>query len=203
MKSIALVFLMTILTGELIAKPRILMLGDSLTAGYGIEKSKAYPALVEEALRGSGFNEVVVINAGVSGDTTAGGLSRLPWLIKKKSPTHMLVCLGGNDGLRGLNLEQSQKNLASIIELAQKNKLPILIAGMQIPPNYGPEYTSKFRSMYPDLSKRFKIPLIPFLLEGVAGEGHLNLPDKIHPNEKGHEIISKTVLPFVKALINE
>jgi acyl-CoA thioesterase-1 len=183
--------------------PIILMLGDSLTAGYGIDKQKAFPALIEKALQSEGLKDLKVINGGVDGDTTAGGLARLAWLMKTKKPSHILVCLGGNDGLRGLKLEQSQKNLSEIIKRAKDQKLPVLLMGMQIPPNYGPEYTKAFRSMYPELATEHKVPIMPFLLEGVAGEAKYNLPDMIHPNEAGHEIIAKNLLPYVKALLHE
>jgi acyl-CoA thioesterase-1 len=175
---------------------RILILGDSLTEGYGVSEEHAYPTLLEEKLnqelaedRNTTFE---VINAGISGSTTSGGVSRIDWLLKS-SPDFLVIALGGNDGLRGVPVEETQKNLEKIIQTARDQKIPTLLAGMKIPPNYGVEYTRKFAQLFQDLSIKHKISLLPFLLEGVGGNPSMNLPDRIHPNSVGHRKISETV----------
>ena len=172
------------------------MLGDSLTAGYGIEKTASYPSILQEKLSKSN-KSVEIINAGISGSTTASASSRLEWLLKAK-PTHLFLALGANDGLRGFKLDTTKKNLADAIQLAIQKKVKVLLVGMKIPPNYGVKYTMEFEQLYKDLAKKFSIPLLPFLLEGVAGERSLNIPDGIHPNEKGHQIIADNVEIFLK-----
>eukprot|EP01022_Parablepharisma_sp_SALTPOND_P027028 TRINITY_DN65526_c0_g1_i1.p1 TRINITY_DN65526_c0_g1~~TRINITY_DN65526_c0_g1_i1.p1 ORF type:complete len:413 (+),score=30.55 TRINITY_DN65526_c0_g1_i1:118-1239(+) len=141
--------------------------------------------------------DVTVINAGVSGSTTSDGLSRLKWYMKKK-PSLVFVALGANDGLRGLDLEKSQKNLEEIIEYAKNSNAKVLLAGMLIPPNYGPEYSESFKKMYQELKKKYDLKTMPFLLKGVAGEKELNLADGIHPNAEGHKIIAENVFIFLK-----
>jgi acyl-CoA thioesterase-1 len=175
---------------------RILILGDSLTEGYGVSELQAYPTLLEEKLnqelaedRNTTFK---VINAGISGSTTSGGVSRLDWLLKS-SPDFLVIALGGNDGLRGVPVEETKKNLEKIIQAALDKEIPTLLAGMKIPPNYGIEYTRKFAQLFQDLSIKHKISLLPFLLEGVGGNPSMNLPDRIHPNSAGHRKISETV----------
>ena len=175
---------------------RILILGDSLTEGYGVSELQAYPTLLEEKLnqelaedRNSTFK---VINAGISGSTTSGGVSRIDWLLKS-SPDFLVIALGGNDGLRGVPVEETKKNLEKIIQAALDKEIPTLLAGMKIPPNYGIEYTRKFAQLFQDLSIKHKISLLPFLLEGVGGNPSMNLPDRIHPNSVGHRKISETV----------
>lgn len=172
----------------------ILFLGDSLTEGYGIDETKAYPVLVGKELG------VKILNGSVSGSTTASGLGRLKWFLKAK-PTHMLLALGANDGLRGLKLEDSKKHLESIIELAQKNGIDVVLAGMLMPPNYGESYRAQFKSMYEGLAKKYKLDFIPFLLEGVAANPTLNISDGIHPNEAGHEIIARLVSKKFKEIL--
>jgi len=184
------------------AKPKILILGDSLTEGYGVDKDEAYPTLLENLFKEAGIKEVEIVNAGVSGSTTAGGLSRLKWLLKGK-PTHLVLALGANDGLRGLKLEESTKNLNKIIETANKKGIRVLLTGMKIPPNYGPNYTKKFEEMFQQLAKKYKIDLMPFLLENVAGNPKLNISDGIHPNAAGHKIIAKNIFSYVRKLIND
>lgn len=175
---------------------KIIMLGDSLTAGYGIEKTASYPSILQEKLS-KGNKSVEIINAGISGSTTASASSRLEWLLKA-NPTHLFLALGANDGLRGFKLDTTKKNLADAIQLAIQKKVKVLLVGMKIPPNYGVKYTMEFEQLYKDLAKKFSIPLLPFLLEGVAGERSLNIPDGIHPNEKGHQIIADNVEIFLK-----
>lgn len=173
-------------------KFRILALGDSLTDGYGLEKDQAFPKKLQEKLHENGYEFVEVINAGISGSTTATAPSRLRWQLRSK-PDLMILALGANDGLRGVPIETSKKNLSETIEMAKKENIKVLLAGMLLPPNYGEEYRNQFSDMYKELSKEKNISLIPFLLEGVAGEPSLNLEDAIHPNEKGHERIAKNV----------
>ncbi len=172
--------------------PRIIVLGDSLTAGLGLDLTGSFPAMIDARLRDAGYNYRVV-NAGVSGDTSAGGLRRLEWALGEGDPEVLIVALGGNDGLRGLPPPELEKNLAAIIEKAQARGLTVILAGMEAPPNYGPDYTTAFRAVYPSLSRKYKVPLIPFLLEGVAGDPTLNQPDGIHPNERGARIVADTV----------
>jgi len=174
----------------------LLILGDSLTEGLGVAKEKAYPALVEKKLKAAG-KDITVINGGNSGSTTASGPSRLRWHLKAK-PDALLLALGANDGLRGLDLTESEKNLSQTIALAQEKKLKVILAGMKVPPNYGKEYSDRFEKMFETLAKQHKVPLIPFLLKDVGGVRSLNQADGIHPNEKGHEIIAETVFEEVK-----
>ena len=143
-----------------------------------------------------------VVNAGVSGDTTAGGLARLDWLLRQE-PDVLFVGLGGNDGLRGVPLESSEANLRQILERAQTADARILLAGMLIPPNYGEDYTRQFADLYPRLAADFDVPLIPFLLEGVAAREELNLADGIHPNAEGQRIVAETVLGYLEPLVDE
>jgi acyl-CoA thioesterase-1 len=175
----------------------ILFLGDSLTEGLGVNKDDAYPKLVENLIKAELKKSIVVINGGVSGSTTADGLARLKWYLKKK-PSLIFIALGANDGLRGLNLKQSQKNLEEIIKHAQKSNAKVLLAGMLMPPNYGPEYRASFKKMYQEIKAKYKLRGMTFLLEGIAGKKEFNQRDGIHPNEKGHQFISKKVFEFIK-----
>ncbi len=181
------------------AQPVVVFLGDSLTAGYGLEESQAYPVLVKANLEKSG-HPVRVVNAGVSGDTTAGGLARLDWLLSQK-PDVVVVGLGGNDGLRGLPLEAVEKNLREIVGRAQKAGARVLLLGMQMPPNYGPEYTQGFAAMYPRIAKEMNVPLVPFLLEGVGGIARLNQADGIHPTAEGQVKVASTVTPYLEEML--
>src|SRR5688572_7652945 len=179
----------------------VLFYGDSLTAGYGLSQEEAFPALIEKKLNKQS-KIVRVVNAGLSGETSAGGLTRLDWVIRQSVDVFILE-LGANDGLRGLPLEQTQKNLQQIIEKV-KGKFPnvkIVIAGMMVPPNMGPEYTAKFRKIFPDLAKKNNATLIPFLLQDVAGDEKLNLADGIHPNPEGHKIVAENVLKVIEPLL--
>jgi acyl-CoA thioesterase-1 len=179
----------------------ILFFGNSLTAGYGIDPEDAFPGLVQSALDSLG-KEYKVINGGLSGETTAGGLSRLDWFLEEE-PYLFVLELGGNDGLRGILLSETKKNLLSIIDKVNA-KFPstkIILAGMQIPPNMGQEYTDEFKRIYPSVAQEKNVTLIPFLLEGVAGNPDLNLPDGIHPTEVGHKIVFGTIWPFIESSI--
>lgn len=177
----------------------LIVLGDSLTEGYGVAKESAFPALLEKKIQAQGGNWKVV-NAGVSGSTTASALSRTKWVFKSK-PELLILCLGANDGLRGLKVAESKKNLAEAIEYAQSQKVPVVLGGIYVPPNYGEKYAKEFRAMYEDLAKKYKLTFMPFLLEGVGGQSKLNLPDGIHPNEKGHEIIADHVYKAIKGML--
>ena len=179
----------------------ILFYGDSLTAGYGLSTEEAFPALVEKKLNKT-TKVARVVNAGLSGETSAGGLTRLDWVIRQHVDIFVLE-LGANDGLRGLPLEQTQKNLQQIIDKV-KAKFPqvkIVIAGMMVPPNMGPEYTTKFRKIFPELAKKNNATLIPFLLQDVAGNEKLNLGDGIHPNPEGHKIVAENVSKVIEPLL--
>lgn len=180
---------------------RIVFFGDSITAGYGIPIESAFPALIQKKAKDAGM-DYQVVNAGLSGETTAGGLNRIDWILKAK-PDIFILELGGNDGLRGLSLEESEKNLRAMVEKVRKAnpEVKIILAGMQIPPNLGQDYTDKFKSLFPTLAKELNTELIPFLLEGVGGDPKLNLSDGIHPNPKGHEIVAETVWKYLKPLL--
>lgn len=179
----------------------ILFYGDSLTAGLGLTTEEAFPALVEKKFKQQG-KPCKVINAGLSGETSAGGLSRLEWVLRQPVDVFVLE-LGANDGLRGLPIEQTQKNLQAIIDKvkAKYPKVKIVIAGMMVPPNMGPDYTSKFRKIFPELAKKNNATLIPFLLQDVAGNEKLNQADGIHPNIEGHKIVAENVFKIVKPLL--
>ena len=175
----------------------ILFLGDSLTEGLGVTKEEAFPKLVKILIQKELKKDISIINAGVSGSTTSDGLDRLKWYLKKK-PSIVFLALGANDGLRGLDLKQSQKNLEEIIKYAQESGAKVLLAGMLIPPNYGPEYSENFRKMYEEIKDKYKLKSMPFLLDQVAGNKNLNQSDGIHPNEQGHKTIAKNVFEFIK-----
>ena len=171
--------------------PRIVFLGDSLTAGYGLDASEAYPALVQARLRNQGL-DYHVVNAGVSGDTSAGALRRLDWSLQGDVRV-LVIAIGGNDGLRGLPPAELERNLATMIERAQARGAQVLLAGMEAPPNFGPDYTREFRGVYAELAKRHGVRLIPFFLDGVAGVPGLNLRDGIHPNAAGQARVADLV----------
>ena len=182
---------------------KILIIGDSLTEGYGVKKSDAYPYQAEMLLKKQTkkqYKEIKIINAGSSGSTTASALSRLKWHIRSK-PDILILALGGNDGLRGFKPEATRENLHKTILLAKNHKIKVILAGMKLPLNYGEPYRQQFEAVFTDLVKKHKIGFIPFLLEGVGGEKILNLPDGIHPNEKGHKIIAKTIVKFLKEFL--
>ncbi|MEM8764128.1 MAG: arylesterase [Bacteroidota bacterium] len=187
---------------EVTSEKVILFFGDSLTAGYGLELEEAFPALVQKRLDSLNL-KYTVINSGLSGETTSGGRNRLNWVLKQKVDVFVLE-LGANDGLRGIPLVETRKNLQEIINLVRdKNKdTQIILAGMQIPPNMGPEYTSAFRKIFPELANENEIALIPFLLEGVAGIPTLNLEDGIHPNTEGHQIVLENVWSVLETVVD-
>jgi acyl-CoA thioesterase I len=181
--------------------PRIAVLGDSLTAGLGLPIEQSYPSVLQRRLIKEGL-EFEVVNAGVSGDTSAGGLSRLDWALEGNVRV-LLVALGGNDGLRGLPPAQLKANLAQIIERAQARRIRVILAGMEAPPNYGRDYIVAFHEVYPALAQEYKVPLLPFLLEGVAGSQTLNQPDGIHPTAEGAVIVANHVWAVLKPLLDD
>lgn len=174
----------------------VLCLGDSLTEGYQLSKEEAYPFVIEKNLK-SKYPDLKVINGGSSGATSASGLKRLDWYLQAK-PDIMILALGANDGLRGLKLSETEKNLSLVIEKAQKRGIKVILAGMKIPTNMGAPYRKTFENLFIKLAEKYKIKLIPFLLEGVGGRPELNLADGIHPNAKGQEIIAKNILKVLE-----
>jgi acyl-CoA thioesterase-1 len=180
------------------AAPLVVFLGDSLTAGLGLDENQAYPALLGQQLNQEG-KAVRVVNAGVSGDTTAGGLSRLDWLLGQH-PDVLVVGLGANDGLRGQPLTAIESNLREIIRRSQEAGARVLLLGMRIPPNYGP-YANQLAAIYPKLAKELNVPLVPFLLDKVGGIRSLNQADGIHPTAKGQEVVAKNVLPYLERMV--
>lgn len=179
---------------------KIIILGDSLSEGYGVSKDSAYPALLEKKLHEVGKKQWQVINAGVSGSTSASAVSRMKWLFKSK-PEMMLLVLGANDGLRGLKVEETKKNLTAAIEYAQAQNVKVILGGLYMPPNYGKEYTGQFKLMYSELAGKYKLTFIPFVLDQVAGNPKYNLADGIHPNEEGHKIVAENIFKILKDLL--
>ena len=179
----------------------IVILGDSIAAGSGVELSEAFPSLLQRRIAEKQL-PYEVVNAGVSGDTTAGGVRRMPWLLKQHIDV-LVVELGGNDGLRGLSPEETRANIEKIISLARE-KYPdvrIVVAGMQMPQNMGAEYNRKFRELFTAVAKEKETALIPFLLEGVGGKPELNMPDRIHPNPEGHKIVASNVWSVLEPML--
>lgn len=192
----------SIAVGATAREPRvILFLGDSLTAGYGVDPSQAYPALIQQKIDARGWN-FRVVNAGQSGDTSAGGLSRLGWILRTAVDVLVLE-LGGNDGLRGIPAEVTINNLQSIIDRTREKypRVRIVVAGMQVPPNMGREYGEQFRAIFPELAKRDRAALIPFLLDRVGGVPELNLPDGVHPTARGHELVADNVWKVLQPML--
>lgn len=183
------------------ASLKVVMLGDSLTEGLGVIHEQAYPSLLEQKFEKDGL-AVELLNAGVSGSTSASGVRRLKWYLKIK-PDLIFLALGANDGLRGLSLQEMKDNLANVIQACQKNSLPLVLAGMHVPPNYGDEYSQAFHQVFHELSKEHKVPLLPFFLEGVAGNPDFNQVDGIHPNEEGHQKVAEHVYQFLKPILKE
>jgi acyl-CoA thioesterase-1 len=179
-------------------RPRIAVLGDSLTAGLGVARAAAYPSLLQERLDAARL-DFEIVNAGVSGDTSAGGLARLDWALDGDVRI-LIVALGGNDGLRGLPAEELQSNLAQIIEKAQSRGITVILAGMEAPPNYGRDYIVSFHKIYPALAAKYHVALVPFLLQGVAGDETLNQRDGIHPTAAGARIVADNVWTVLKPL---
>lgn len=175
----------------------ILFLGDSLTAGYGLDDGESFPSVIEEKLQADSLGHIRVINAGVSGSTSASGLSRLQWYIRSQ-PDLMVLSLGANDGLRGLSIDEMKANLSRTIEFALTNNLQVVLTGMLVPPNMGPEYAEAFAQVFPDLAAQYNIPLQPFLLQDVAAIPELNQSDGIHPNMQGTQIVAENLYEFLR-----
>lgn len=175
--------------------------GDSLTAGLGVAADEAFPARLEARLRSEGY-QYSVVNAGVSGDTTAGGLRRVDWVLRAK-PEIVVVALGANDGLRGQSPAAIRTNLEMIIARLRGAGSRVLLAGMRMPPNYGAEYTREFAGIFPDVARRTRVALVPFLLEGVAADPRFLQPDGLHPNAAGHQIIADRLWPYFLPLLQK
>jgi len=184
------------------AASTILVYGDSLSAAYGLSTQQGWVSLMGERLKTERL-PYQVVNASISGETTAGGLSRLKQTIASQKPQVMILALGANDGLRGLPIEAMQQNLSNMLELAKQNNIKVLLVGMRIPPNYGPQYTQAFQQSFVDLAKQFKVKLVPFLLENVAGKPALNQEDGIHPTAEAQPIILDTVWKTLQTMLNK
>ncbi|WP_372634692.1 arylesterase [Fodinibius sp.] len=182
---------------------RILFFGDSITAGHGIDKQKAYPALIQQKIDSLGWNYKAV-NGGLSGETSSGGLRRIDWMLKQPVSVFILE-LGGNDGLRGIDPEVTKSNLQKIIDKvrAKYSDAAIVLAGMQVPPNLGSDYTDAFRQVYPELAEQHDVELIPFLLEGVGGNDELNQSDGIHPTAEGHEVVAQNIWEVLEPILRQ
>ena len=181
-------------------RPRIVFLGDSLTAGYGLAKEESVPSLIQERLRAHAY-PYDVVNAGVSGDTSAGGLSRLDWSLEGDVRV-LVIELGANDGLRGLPVANLKRNLADVITRARSRGIRVVLTGMEAPPNFGEAYTSEFRRVYRDLAASHDVTFIPFYLDGVAGIPGLNLADGMHPNAEGSRVIERAVWRTLEPLLD-
>ena len=179
--------------------PKIVFLGDSLTAGLGLPADQSYPSFIGRKLKERRL-DFEIVNAGVSGDTTAGGLRRADWSLEGDVRV-LVVALGGNDALRGLPVDEMKRNLAGIIERARADKVPVILAGMEAPPNNGPDYTREFREVYRELAREYEVRFVPFLLLGVAGNPALNQADGIHPNARGAAIVADLVWAELEPLL--
>ena len=195
----ACVALLCLVPAEARGESVIVALGDSLTAGWGVAADEAYPTRLEMRLRREGYTYRVV-NAGVSGDTTAGGLRRVDWVLRA-GPEIVIVALGANDGLRGQSPQAMRANLETIVARLQTAGARILLAGMRMPPNYGAEFTTEFHAVFPAVARSAKIALMPFLLDGVAADSRLNQPDGIHPTAAGHQVIADRLWPYLRPLL--
>ena len=180
--------------------PVVLCLGDSLTEGQGVAPEQAWPSVLERRLRASGHPGVRVVNAGTSGSTSASAVSRLKWQLRSQ-PDLLVLALGANDGLRGVDLASTRRNLDDAIALARRSGVRVVLAGMQLPPNYGPAYTRDFQALFVELAKQHEIALIPFLLDGVAARPELNLADGVHPNARGYERVAENVFAVLEPLL--
>jgi acyl-CoA thioesterase-1 len=189
----------SIAADERARRPRVVILGDSVTAGLGLPPQAAFPTLIQERVDANGW-PFEVVNAGVSGDTSAAGLRRLEWSLEGDVRV-LVVALGGNDGLRGIPVAELQRNLSAIISAAQKKGVTVVLAGMEAPPNLGSEYAKAFRDLYTALAREFSVPLVPFLLEGVAGVAAMNQPDGIHPTADGARLVAENVWKVLEPVL--
>lgn len=188
-------------SAPVVPRPRIVFLGDSLTAGYGLAREESVPSLIQDRLERAGYPHEV-INAGVSGDTSAGGLSRLDWSLQGDVEV-LVIELGGNDGLRGLPVDAMKRNIEAIITSAKTRGITVLLTGMEAPPEYGAAYTSEFRQVFRDLAEEHDVAFLPFFLEDVAGDPALNLSDRIHPNAAGASIIEANIWRALEPLLED
>lgn len=201
MKRLLFFFLLVSVSVSAQEKKNILFFGDSITAGYGIDQSQAFPAVIQEKIDSVGLN-YTVINGGLSGETSAGGVRRIDWVLQRKVDI-MILELGGNDGLRGIDLSSTKENLQKIIEKAQAKypEIKIIIAGMQVPPNLGVDYTREFMSLYPSLAEENDLPLIPTILDKVGGYDEFMQADQIHPNARGHRIVAEVIWEKLETIL--
>lgn len=182
------------------ASPKhLIILGDSITEGFGVSHDQAYPALLQKKIDKLNKNWLVV-GSGISGSTTASAPSRVQWYIKQK-PALMILALGANDGLRGTKTKTIEENLTKALDICRQAKIKVVLAGMRMPPNYGNEYTKEFEAVFSKVAGKTGVPFIPFLLDKVAGDPKLNQADGIHPNEKGHEVVAETVFKAIRKLL--
>lgn len=182
-------------------RPKVVVLGDSLTAGLGLVDTQSFPGLLQHKADAAGL-DFEVVNAGVSGDTSAGGLRRLEWALQEDVKV-LVVALGANDGLRGLSVAEMKRNLSEVIEKGRARGAVVVLAGMEAPPNYGQDYAASFRQAYRDLAREYTVPFIPFLLDKVAGEAALNQADGIHPNAQGAAIVAETVWAAIEPILSQ
>jgi len=198
---VVLVALALGVVADISAEETLTVLGDSLTAGFGVGREDAFPALVQQRLRREGY-DYRVVNAGVSGDTTAGGLRRVDWVLRTR-PSIVIVALGGNDGLRGLSVDAMRENLEEITTRLRASGARVLLAGMRVPPNYGGEYARTFAAAFPAVARKTGASLMPFLLDGVAGDPNLNQADGIHPNARGQQVVAERLWPYLTPLLRK
>jgi len=189
-------FCILILSLPSFAQKKLIIIGDSLTEGFGVSKESSYSALLENKIKAVGKNWVVT-NSGISGSTSAGASARVKWALKS-NPDMIILALGANDALRGLKAEETKKNINEAIMVAKSKNIKVVLAGMMAPPNYGEKYTKEFVEMFSSLAKKHRLTQVPFLLEGVAGDSKLNLADGIHPNEKGHVVMAENIFKVIK-----
>lgn len=195
---VAVILCLLLVESKAFAKEKkLIILGDSLTEGYGVAQEAAFPTLIQKKFAAD-KSEWVIQASGSSGSTSASALGRIKWLVKDK-PDAIMILMGSNDGLRGFKPEDTEKNLAEAIQWSQQNKIKIIIGQLHVPPNYGKDYEKKFSAVYPRLAKKYKVPLAPFLLDDVAGHSELNQVDGIHPNEKGHAIVAENMYRYLKS----
>ena len=188
--------------GEELPKIQIAVLGDSLAAGFGLLQAEAFPALLQEKFDDDGYARVEVVNAGLSGDTSAGGLRRLEWVLEPTVKI-LVVALGANDALRGQSPAQTKQNLAQIIETANKKGVRVLLTGMQAPTNMGEQFQAEFRAIFPELAAKYRITFLPFLLEGIAGHPELNQEDGIHPTAAAQRMVAEMIYPLLQPLADD
>ena len=195
--------LFLVLASGVVAEKKILILGDSLTAGLGVEQEEAYPARLQELIAEQGL-DYIVVGSGLSGETSAGGLRRIDWVLRGAVDV-VVLALGANDGLRGIDIDDTRKNLEAIVEKvrAKKAETKIVLVGMQMPPNMGEAYTSAYREMFPELAEGMGVALVPFLLKDVGGVAELNQPDGIHPNPEGHRILARNVWEVLEGVVGD